>query len=280
MIIYVDVLIITNFVISYFLLLTASVLSGYTYSRKRIIMSAALGALSCLYIFVQLENPLSDAAVRMVSLLLCAVTAFGYRNKKKFIVQTVYYVVLNALLTGVISALSLKSSAVYHNNMFFYFDINPVELVVLSVLIYVVLCISELVKERISPQKCITLDIYFDSFFIKDVKAFYDSGFKVKDIVSNKDVIAVSYVKLKEYIPPEIQRNIENFMTAQYEEVKCMFVPVIFNTLSGNGMLPAMKAEYIKANDRTIKNIIVAFTDNELSENVDAIFGASVKRQL
>ena len=68
MVVYVDVLIITNFTISYFLLLTAALLSGYTYKRKRIILSAATGAVFCLYIFVDINIIFVDILIKIISL--------------------------------------------------------------------------------------------------------------------------------------------------------------------------------------------------------------------
>ncbi|MBE6887381.1 MAG: hypothetical protein E7484_03055 [Ruminococcaceae bacterium] len=280
MVIYADVLLIINFIVSYFLLLAAAVVSGYTYSRKRIIISAVSGAVSCLYIFAPFETGLLDLAVKLLSLALCSFIAFGVKNKKKFFIQTLVYILLNALLTGIIAAVSLKSSAVYHNNMFFYLDVNPVLLVVISAFIYVILVLTELIADKVSAHKCFKMDIVFKNFQLQNMSAFYDSGFRVKDIVSNKDVIIVSYVKLEKFLPEEVRDSIEKFIMQKYDEVKCMFVPVIFNTLTGEGMLPSMKAEYVRINGKITDNILVAFTASELSENVDAIFGMSLRRRL
>lgn len=280
MVIYADVLLIINFIISYFLLLASSVVSGYTYNRKRIVFSAVFGAVSCLYIFFSFENVLLDLSVKILSLIICASIAFGVTDKKKFIIQTLTYVLLNALLTGVIAALSLKSSAVYHNNMFFYIDVNPVFLVVISAFIYGILLLIELVADKTSAHKCFAVDIVFKDFKLTDISAFYDSGFKLKDIISNKDVIIVSYKKIENCLPGEVCDDVKKFFMQKYDEVKCLFVPVIFNTLTGEGIMPSLKAEYIRINGKKIDNILVAFTASELTENVDAIFGLSVRRQI
>jgi len=54
----------------------------------------------------------------------------------------------------------------------------------------------------------------------------------------------------------------------------------MFTTLSGNGMLPALKGQYIMVENKRIDNILIAFTKDTLTENIDAIFGAGIKRQL
>ena len=161
---YVDVLVITNFIISYFLLLTAALLSGYTYNRKRIILSAAIGAVFCLYIFADIDNVFADILIKIISLLICSALAFGVGNKRKLIISTVCYILLNMSLTGAVVVLSVKHNYIYQNNMFYYFNINPVNLVILSGIIYLLLLISEFIKDSIDPQKTYTLDIIFDDF--------------------------------------------------------------------------------------------------------------------
>ena len=280
MVIYIDVLLITNFFISYFLILSSAILSGYTFSRKNVVAAAVAGALCCLYIFVQAGNVFVDFTFKFISLIICAAIAFGVKDKKRLIIQTVCYMLLNMLLTGLISVLSVRSTMVYENNMFFYFSINPVMLVISSAVIYFIILLFEILKEKISPQNIYLFDIYFKDFSLKGLSAFYDSGFRLKDIVSNKDVIIVGYEKVKDGLPHELKNNICSFLNNRYSDVSGAFVPVFFNTLSGSSMIPAIKSEYISVENKKIKNVLVAFTLNELSENVAAIFGADIKKQL
>ena len=117
MIVYADILLTVNFIITYFLLLTASVISGYTYIRKRIIAASLAGAISCLYIFVQTENLIVNFTVKILSLVICSLIAFGYKNIRKLLISTLYFVMLNTVITGILTAVSLKSKAVYHNKL-------------------------------------------------------------------------------------------------------------------------------------------------------------------
>lgn len=280
MVIYVDVLLIVNFIITYYLLLSASLLSGYTHNKKRVIISSATGAIFCLYIFVDINSSFADIAFKIISLFICSVIAFGIKDKKKLAIQMLCYLFLNTMLSGLIYLLSQKSTAIYQNNLFYYFSINPVLLVVSAMVIYLSIMIFELVKDKVSPQKTISMDIFFDSFSITDLSAFHDSGFKLKDIISNKDIVIVSLEKTKEKLPYMLTEDIAYFLKGNYTDVKTAFTPVFFNTLSGSGILPALKCSCILAEGKRIKNILVAFTDNQLSENVEAIFGNDIKKQL
>lgn len=280
MVIYVDVLLITNFFVTYFLLLASSVVCGYTYNRKRIVISAALGAAFCMCIFIPQQGKFIGLFVKLLSLTVCSVVAFGTENRKKTVIQAVCFAVLNMLLTGTAILISLKSTMVYENNMFCYFGINPVILVLSSLLIYIVLIIFEMIKEKITPQQQYTMDIIFRDFSVRGLKAFYDSGFKVKDLVSNKDIVITEFDGVKEHLPQKLKEDIHNFICENYTEVTEAFIPVFFNTLSGKGMIPSVKAEYILINGKKVENILIGFTQNPLSENVKAIFGADIRKQL
>lgn len=280
MIIYVDVLFAVNLIITYFLLLASALLTGYTYNRKRIIISAITGACFCFYIFVQNEILIIDFAVKLASLLICSIAAFGISNKKKFVVQMLCFVLLNALLTGVVAMLSLKSETVYHKNMFYYFNINPVMLVVFSLVIYLIVLAFSYIKEEITPNNTYCLNIVFEDFEIEKLSAFYDSGCKVKDWVSNKDIMLVSFAKTEDKIPQKLKSDLINFFKEDFKNIRTAFTPVFFSTVSGQEMVPAIKPKYLKYKEKTIENVLIAFVKSEFGENVEAVFGTGIKKQL
>lgn len=280
MVIYVDVLLVTNFLISYFLLIGSSLLTGYTYSRKRILISSIVGAFFCLYIFVEFDNNVLDFLIKITSLLICILIAYGIKNKRAFVMQSICYVFLNMLITGITMGLSFKSSVVLQKNMFFYFDINPILLVLSSCLIYFFILVFQLIRERVTPQEIYSIDIIFKDFTLKSLQSFYDTGFKVKDIIANRDVILVSFDKVKENIPINISTTIQNYFEGIYNDTNISIIPIFLNTIQGGGMIPALKSEFIIIDDKKVENIMVAFTKNELCENVTAIFGTDIKRQL
>lgn len=280
MVIYIDVLMITNFVISYFLLIAASIVSGYTYNRKRIVFSAATGAVCCLYILADINNLFFNLAFKIISLIICAVIAFGFSAKKKLMIQGLWYMFLNMLLTGLIGVAADSSTEIYQQNLFYYLNINPLLLVVSSVVIYIFILIFAIIKEKISPMTLYTADIIFKEFALENIKLFYDSGFKLKDIVSNNDVVIVSFEKTKANLPERIQNNVNRFLSEEYQFVDCKFIPVFFNTIQGEGIVPAIKAEYMIIENKKIENILIAFVKNNLSENVTGMFGNDIKKQL
>ncbi len=280
MIIYVDVLLVTNFLISYFLLIGSALLMGYTYNRKRILIASIIGSFFCLYILVQNDNKMLDFLIKLASLLVCVFIAYGMKNKRSFIFQSICYVFLNMMMTGIAVMMSYKSSVVLQKNMFFYFDISPVLLVLSSCVIYLLILIFQSIKERVSPKEQYDIDIYFKNFVIEKIPSFYDTGFKIKDVIANKDIVLVSLDKVKDKIPLKIFEAIKSYFDGEYKISDVIIIPIFYNSVKGGGMLPAIRTEYIIIDGKKIDNIVVAFTENELSESVSAIFGTEIKKQL
>ena len=149
-----------------------------------------------------------------------------------------------------------------------------------SVCIYFIMVIAEYLKELISSKSCYKLNIVFKDFTLENITSYYDSGFKIKDIISNKDVMIISFEKVKKYMPLNLQKSAENFLNGNYKEIDYKFVPIMFRTLSGSGIIPAIKSKYIVSDKKKIENILVAFTSDNFTENITAIFGNDIKKQL
>ena len=81
-------------------------------------------------------------------------------------------------------------------------------------------------------------------------------------------------------LPEMLKNDVYNFLKGKYTDVKTVFVPVFFNTITGEGIIPSLKAEKIIIEGTVINNVLIGFVNNKLSENVTAIFGTDIKKQL
>ena len=280
LIIYVDVLLVVNLIVTYFLLTASAIITGYTYNIKRIIFSSVFGAVFCLYIFVQSNSVAVDITVKISSLVVCAAVAFWNGKLRSFVSQSICFLLLNFLLAGIVIWISIKNSLIYHNNFIFYYDINPVILVLSSVFIYAVITVFAVMKEHFCDDKLYSVDMIFKKFCVYNINAFYDSGLKIKDIISNKDVMIVGYDDVKTILPKDLSNDIKSFFEEKYQTITTDFIPVFYNTVSSHGMLPSLKTEMVVINNKTIKNVLVAFAQNKLDDNVSALFGTAIKKQL
>lgn len=132
--IYLDVLLLVNFLIAYFLLLAAGLLSGQHAGFGRMALGSALAALSALILFApELSYP---AQVLYKLLTACAVTgvSFGIRGWRRFVTAVCWYAALNILLAGlcILAVLQTGTPLLQTANLTVYLRVPPLLLLVLS----------------------------------------------------------------------------------------------------------------------------------------------------
>ena len=90
----------------------------------------------------------------------------------------------------------------------------------------------------------------------------------------------LSYNKIQNHINEELKTDLENFFAQKYSDIKVPFVPVFYNTISGQGIIPAIKCKNAVIGGSVVENVLAAFVQNDLSDNVSALFGSGIKKQL
>ena len=96
---YLDELIILNFIIDYLLLDTLRNLLKINISKKRIILASLVGEISLIFLFVNLNN----YVFTFIKILLCLImilVCFGFNDYKTLIKNTVYYYLMSFFLGG------------------------------------------------------------------------------------------------------------------------------------------------------------------------------------
>ena len=92
--IYIDEVIILNFIIDYLLLLCTSCILKLNTKRYKLILSAVFGEISILYLFINISN----VFLILFKLIICIVMifiSFGKCDIKEFIKRCVYFYILS-----------------------------------------------------------------------------------------------------------------------------------------------------------------------------------------
>ena len=103
-VIYLDVLLLVNFLVAYFLLQAAGLLSSQHAAFSRIVCASGIASLSALILFApELSYP---AQILYKILTACAVVgvAFGLQGLRRFVTAVCWYAALNILLAGLYPA--------------------------------------------------------------------------------------------------------------------------------------------------------------------------------
>jgi len=271
--VYLDVLLVVNFLINYILLKISAHCGKLPYKTVNIILSAAVGALFSVVMLTDV-SPVLSFTVRIISVIICAFVAFGFTTVKCFIKSILFLLLSTFLFTGVIYSFFSHSSFVYVKNCFYYININPILLVGCITVVYIVMQLSEiffLSKPDINKCQC---DVTIENMNFS-VTAFYDSGFSVKDILGHRCVMLCSIPAVRNKLNSDFTAKIESFLKGDIE-IPENIIHVFYSDISGGGILPAVRATKIMINKKEIKNTILAFTDKSFSDDVGIIFGKDI----
>ena len=133
-VIYLDVLLLTNFLIAYALLSAAGLLAGRRAGFGRMVGASVLAALSALILFApELPYPV-QLGYKLATAALTVWTAFGLRPLRTWLTALCWYAALNLLLAGlcILVILQTGSPLVQTGNLVVYLRISPVVLLVLA----------------------------------------------------------------------------------------------------------------------------------------------------
>ena len=271
--VYLDMLILINTIINYFLLKAACCIAGTVYSTRRIVLAAFAGALFSMVIFVDL-SVYSAFLLKLLAAVICTCISVGFKSIIYFIRNTVCVIAVNMTFTGVLIFLSSENNFVYENNLFYYININPVLLVVCVSGMYRLISMYELFIGNRNKVSLFEFEIYFRQSHMK-INAFYDTGFKVKDIISRRAVMLCSFRRVRENLPQDLSEEISDFINGITDRTTNI-IPVFYTDISTHGILPALRPDKVIYKNKEIENTLIAFTDAEFEEDIQIIFGKEI----
>lgn len=198
-VIYLDVLLLVNFLVAYFLLQAAGLLSSQHAAFSRMVCASGIASLSALILFApELSYP---AQILYKILTACAVVgvAFGLQGLRRFVTAVCWYAALNILLAGLCIAVILRTGTplLQAANLTVYLRISPVVLLLLSAAscgaVWLVLHFS-----GSTPQTTRTIGIEFELCGAPvRLRATLDTGCHLKDPVTCLPVLLISWSAAK-----------------------------------------------------------------------------------
>lgn len=258
MVIYVDMLILINFVADYFLLkATAAIIKVYK-PFWRMALSAFLASAFSLYIFLPKMNIILSLFMRAVFCFIIVVCAFGFESRKRFFKAAACFTGLTYAFAGVLyAAFELFSpNGMSYNNTVAYFDISPLVFIIASAAFYISVNILDFFfSKKESTKGCkITL---LSNGKAQHMSALLDTGNSLLDPLSDSAVIIV---------------NKEDITVAEKNDAdKSKFCLIPCNTVTGDALLEGYRldrAEVLLGKKRIslIKPIIV-FSKTPIEKN-------------
>lgn len=252
-VIYLDVLLLTNFALTLLFLLAAGLLAGVECRAGRLLLGGAAGAASSLALLAP-EAP--DAAALLYKVSTAALTvaaAYGRPGVRCFARLVGWFCAGNLLLAG---ALLLPGAQT--NNGCIYLPLSPGAL--LAGAGGVVLAVQGVLRflgrggGRVFPARLTVADTALD------VRAFCDTGFSVQEPLSGRAVVLVRLDAVP--LPAELRAYLDACLAGVGAEPRpewgVRFVPC--QTVAGHCLLPALPAA-LASNGRKQDGIYAAFCD-------------------
>ena len=240
MTIYIDIILIINFIIDLLLLLSVSFLLKRRASLTRIIISSSIGSLSTLLLFVIHNNFLLLIYKLLTSIIMIIIT-FKYNNFHYFKDNLIYLYIISIVLGGTIYLINNQISSI-NNGLIFTSNnlkINLFLLIIITpIIIYKYLKTTK--NYQITYSNYYDIDIYYNDLCIKGT-AFLDTGNNLKDPYFKRPIILIN----KELIN---------------EPVKTFLVPysVVNNQ---KGLLEVFSPKKIIVNNKKCKKTLLGLSD-------------------
>ena len=203
-VIYLDELLLTNFLAAAALLLGAGLLCARQCSGLRLMAGSAAAAAASLGILLP-ELPGPAAFLYKVFTCCAAVAAaYGVPGLRNFVQLCVWYLLLNLLLCGAVLLPGVQSA-----NLCIYLPLSPGRLLlccgaVLAVLRGVLFCFGR------AGTRCFAAVLELEGAVLS-VQAFCDTGFSVQDPLTGQAVVLVYYPAVRSALPQELRTFLDRY---------------------------------------------------------------------
>ena len=230
MTIYIDILIITNIIINYFLLLLTSNYCLYKANKKNILIASFLGGF---YSLINLLPVLSFWIIFLLKLISCFFMILIIFAKKNLLKNYYCFLIINFIFSGVMMTLwfFISPTGMNLNNGVVYFNISTPTLIISILIAYIIINIFALITKKIPIEiKDYLVEVYINNKKIK-LKGFVDTGNFLCDIFSATPVVICNFSSISDILPIDIKKiildnninNINNKFISKYHiSNKCL----------------------------------------------------------
>ena len=260
-VIYLDELLLTNFLAAAMLLLCTGLLCARQCSGLRLLPE------------------LPGAAAVLCKAFTCGAVvaaAYGVPSPRGFARLCAWYLLLNLLLCGAAVLPGVQSA-----NLCVYFALSPGRLLlccgaVSALLRAVLFCFG-----RAAGPRSVAAVLELDSAALP-VQALCDTGFSVQDPLSGRAVVLLHYPSVRDGLPQALRAFLDSYFacgTAPPPELRVRLVPC--TTIAGHCVLPAVPAKALRVGSRRVQGFLAAFCRPETPpEHWTALLDSELAGQL
>lgn len=285
-VVYLDVLLIVNFIIDYFLLLLAALTGGSTVKKTRLFLGAAVGAASSLTLLLPALHTAVNVIFKICVSAFVVLAAFGFKGVRRYLKNYFLYIISNIVFGGavILYIFCMGEKGIEVNNLNVYFNISPFNLIAAVVAVYAVIKGLIFLFGTPKKEKICRLKLTFENA-TAEVETFWDTGFRLTDCMKQCPVILLSLNSLgKEFSALKENARALLCKNSYIENENNMYL-IAADTVSGSALLPAVALKEVSYTNAVgkktaVKGVTAAFCDKSFENGCDAITGSDVFNKL
>lgn len=228
--VYIDLLLILNYIYDFLILLTVSLTLKRNISIKRILFGSLIGALSTFIIMLPFNKYIILILKIFAGLIMILIT-FKYKNLKYFFNNIIYLYMCSVILAGFLYFLKIE-----FNNLSYL-----ISLIIAPIILYFYLKEQRELKKVVNYYKKIIITLKNNN--ILELIGFIDSGNKLKDPITNKYIILINKNKLD---------GIYNIRSPMYVPIK---------TVNNNSLLECIGIKNLIIDNKIYTNYLLGLSD-------------------
>lgn len=254
-VIYVDVLVVLNLFVNYFLLLATSFSMKEDVKKSRLFIGAFLGGMYSLIVFVPEMGFAFNTLSRIAAGALIIFAAFGFKTFRRFLRLLLSFVMMTFLFAGLMIGLWIifRPRGMVINNSAVYFQISLPLLVASTSVCYILSKLVIRFLHRNKPQKTICrVKVIAEGKFVEG-KGMLDTGNTLSEGFSGYPVVICTYDFIKSIIPENSEAffkgEVNSLGTINDENWRKKLRVVSYNTVGDTGIMPAFQPEKLIIDD-------------------------------
>lgn len=251
-VIYADILVILNLIITFFLLLATRSFTKESGKNWRLLLGAVAGGVYSLQVFLPEMGAFPNFLSRLAAGILISLIAFGFRTPKRFLKICLVFVSETFAFAGLMIGLWIifRPSGMVINNSTVYFGISLPVLIVSTTVCYLISLIFSKIVMRTKPQSMIyQITLVADGKTLTG-RAMLDTGNKLSESFSGYPAVVCTYNFIEKILPEETKSffggEVTSLHTIKDEKWKKKTRLVTYSTVSSSGVLPAFRPDLLK----------------------------------
>ena len=258
-VVYVDVLIFMNAVITLILLLMTSEVFSVDAKKVNYILGSIVGGFFSLIIMAPEMGIWLTLITRIAICVVIILLTFRFQSIKMFFKCFFGFLFVSFVFAGIMFAISCYSNGkfIVYKNGYTYFNFSIITLIVCCAVSFLVIkVINRKLFLRHSDDLIFEINIEHNNKTVKTF-AYFDSGNFVTDVFTGKSVIIVDVDELAQLFDVEVFMNIKNYLlkNKDYEiPEKMRLIPA--KALGETKMIPAFTCDRVTVSDKNTIKII------------------------